>query len=307
MHQVESDDVPRSRKELADVTCPTCQQSFQAEVWLAIDRTERPDLVDLLMDGELNLSTCPHCGAEGGLNHPLLFHDGERREVLCAVPLTVKGQDAARELVGDLLQGLVAALPPEELQSYLAEVELVPELDGLRAALIERALGEDQTIEDRLLAVALEDLLNVGGQLDFQRVIAGHRQLLLTERAAEALDDILKQARRTDDRELQRRAREAKAILGRLRGIVASRRRALAQLLDDLAPLSPDEAQVVPQLKLMLDAIDPQEVYAARIVLTNAQQDTLDGLIDRLCERAEAERQTDAVSFVRTLQALPRQ
>ncbi len=272
-----------------------------------IDRAERPDLVHLLLDGELNVATCPHCGAEGGINHPLLLHDGARKEVLCAMPLSVKGPDAARELVGDLLHGLLAAIPPEERQPYLAEVELVPELDGLRAALIEQALGEDQAIDDRLLAAALQDLLNAGGQLDFQRVIAEHRQLLLAEQASEALDGIFKHARRTQDRELQRRAQEAKAILGRLRAIVANRRHALGELLDDLAPLSEGEAQVVPQLRLMLEAIDPQEVYAARIALTAEQQATLDGLVDRLCERAEAEHQSDVLTFVRNLQALPRQ
>ena len=299
--------MPRSRNELADVTCPTCGQPFQAGVWLVIDRAERPDLVHLLLDGEINVATCPHCGAQGGINHPLLFNDSARKEVLCAMPLSVKGPDAARELVGDLLHSLLAAIPPEERQAYLAEVELVPELDGLRAALIEQALGEDQAIDDRLLAGALQDLLNVGGQLDFQRVIAEHRQLLLTEQASEALDGIFKHARRTQDRELQRRAQEAKAILGRLRAIVANRRHTLAELLDDLAPLSEDEAQVVPQLRLMLEAIDPQEVYAARIALTAEQQATLDRLVDRLCERAEAEHQSDVLTFVRNLQALPRQ
>jgi hypothetical protein len=299
--------MPRSRPELADVHCPCCGRPFQAAVWLVVDRAERPDLVHALLEGQLDVAVCPHCGAEGSISHPLLLHDPDRQQVLCALPLSVQGQDAARELVGDLLHGLVAAIPVDERRPYLGEVEFVPELDGLRAALVEQALAEDSAVEDRLLAAALEELLNTGGQLDFQRVIAEHRQLLLADRAEEALDTIFQDARRVQDRELQRRAREARAILGRMRSIVLHRRRTLAVLLDDLAPLSEDELQVLPQLKLMLDAIDPQEVYAARIALAPEEQATLDGLVERLAAGAEAAHEPEALTFMRNLQALPRQ
>src|ERR687894_2359353 len=97
----------RSQSEIAPMICPTCGESFTVDVWLVVDRQERPDLVRLIMDGDLNVARCPHCGTEGGVNHPLLFHDGARQQVLVAMPLTVKGVDAARELVGDLLQRLL--------------------------------------------------------------------------------------------------------------------------------------------------------------------------------------------------------
>ena len=297
----------RSRSEIADLQCPTCSRPFQAEVWLVIDRGERPDLVHRLMDGEINVARCPHCGAEGGVNHPLLFHDGEREELLCALPLSVRGPEAARELVGDLLHGLMEAIPASEQKPYLAEVEIVPELDGLRAWLIEQALQSDAGINDRLLAGALEELLNVGGQAEFERVIAEHRQLLLADGAVRALDDISTKARAMQDRELQRRAREAKALLGRLRGVLATRRRALAGLLDELAPLAEEEIAVVPALRAMLDAIDPQEVYAARIGLAPEQQATLDGLVSRLALRASEAHEPEALAFLQTLQALPQQ
>lgn len=295
----------RSRIEPTDVTCPSCGQSFRTEVWLTIDRVERPDLVDRLMDGELSVAVCPHCGVEGGITHPLLLHDGLRREVFCAVPLSVKGPDAAREMVSELLQGLVAAIAPQERLPYLGEVELVPELDGLRALLIEQALAADSAMEHRRLAVALEDLLNAADQQAFQHVMAEHRQQLLDPGADDALEILLKEARASGDRELQRRAREARAILGRMRMIVALRRQSLADLLDTLAPLSPEQAEVVPQLKRMLDALDPQEVYAARIGLEVEGQEVLDALVQRL--RDAAAQHPDVLMFLDHLQALPRQ
>jgi hypothetical protein len=297
----------RSQNQSADLSCPSCGKAFSAEVWLLVDRQERPDLVRLIMDGELNVARCPHCGAEGGINHPLLFHDGQRRQVLVALPLTVQGPDAARELVGDLLQRLLESLPDEERQPYLGEIELVPELDGLRSLLIEQALAEDSNAQDQLVALAVQDLLNVGTELDFQRVIAEHRVLLLTDRAEEALDQIFKSARRAQDRELQRRAQEAKAVLSRLRANVINRRMTLNALLDDLAPLSDDEITVLPQFKQMLEAIDPQEVYAARISLSPEQRAVLDRLIERLAELAGQRHQIEALTFLRNLALLPQQ
>ncbi len=297
----------RSRNEMAEVECPACGQRFHVEVWLVVDHAERPDLVRLLMEGELNAAACPRCGAEGGLNYPLLFHDGSRRLLLCAVPLTVQGPHAVRELVGDLLNGLVEAIPVDERVPYLREVELVAELDGLRSALLEQVGVDEREVDERSLASAIEALLNAAGQVDFQRVIAEQRQVLLTDRAEQALDVVNQNARATGDRELQRRAREAKALLARLRSIVFQRRKALATLLDGLAPLEASEALVLPELKRMLEAIDPQEVYAARITLDVDEQATLDSLVERLAERAEAEHQPEALTFIQRLRALPGQ
>lgn len=299
--------MPRSQSETAELVCPSCGKPFTAAVWLIVDRQERADLVHALMDGELNVATCPHCGAEGGINHPLLFHDGKRRQVVVALTLTVQGADAARELVGDLLMRLLDALPDEAREPYLGEIEMVPELDGLRALLIEQALAEDVDARDQLIAIAVQDLLNVGGELEFQGVIAQHRTLLLTEQATQALDQVVREARRSGDQELRRRAQEAKAVLGRLRTIVINRRAALNTILDELAPLSDAEIAVLPQLKHMLDAIDPQEVYTARIGLNPEQREIVDRLIERMAERAGQTQQIEVLTFLRNLALLPQQ
>ena len=296
-----------SRQERADLTCPSCGQPFQADVWLVLDKAERPDLVHRLLDGELNVLRCPNCGAEGGISHPLMYHDGVRQQVVCAMPLSVNGPTAARTLVGDLLQSLVIALPAAERGAYLSEVELVPEVDGLRAHLIEQALADDTTAEDRMVALAVGELINVAGQNDFERVIAEHRTLLLSDRAERALDDLLQTARTTADRSLQRRAVEAKAVLSRFRATLHQRRATLAALLDELAPLSDAEIAVLPGIRAMLAAIDPQAVFAARIALPPASRDTADALIARLAEHAVATHQTEVVSFLRQLAALPQQ
>lgn len=303
----ETRQIERSQAEGAELSCPSCGRPFTASVWLVVDRQERPDLVDSIMQGELNVATCPHCGAEGGVNHPLLLHDAGRRQVTVAMPLTVHGEAAARELVGDLLDRLLAAIPVAEHDEYMGQLELVPELDGLRALLIEQALAEQQGAREQLVALAVQDLLNVADRADFERVIAQHRALLLGDGAEHVLDEALLEARRSGDSELKGRAREARALLSRMRSNLGARRAGLAHLLDELAPLSDDELAVLPELRRMLDAIEPQHVYAARIDLSPARQLAVDALVERLAERAAAAKEAELLAFLRALAELPRQ
>jgi len=303
----ETEQIERSLAERAELACPSCGRAFEALVWLVVDRQERPDLVDSIMRGELNVAACPHCGAEGGVDHPLLLHDAQRRQVAVALPLTVRGEAAARELVGDLLGRLLAAIPATEHETYMGQVELVPELDGLRALLLEQGLADQQGAREQLVALAVQDLLNVADRADFERVIAQHRALLLSEHAEQVLDQALLEARRAGDGELRLRAREARAVLSRLRTILSARRAGLARLLDELAPLSDAEIEVLPELRRMLDAIEPQDVYAARIELAPTQQVAVDGLVERLAERAAAAREAELLAFLRALAELPRQ
>jgi hypothetical protein len=92
-----------------------------------------------------------------------------------------------------------------------------------------------------------------------------------------------------------------------MRAIVAHRRRSLSELLDRLAPLDEQELAVLPPLKQMLDALDPQQVYAARIALSPSEQATLDRTFDRLAREAERLHEAEALAFLRHLQALPTQ
>lgn len=299
--------IGRSQAETAQLTCPSCGKPFEARVWLVVDRQQRPELLDLIIDGELNVASCPHCGAEGGVNHPLLLHDADRQQVAVAMPLTVRGEAAARELVGDLLARLLQAIPEAEHAPYMGQIELVPELDGLRALLLEQGLAEHDGAREQLVALAVQDLLNVADEADFQRVIAQHRALLLTDRAEQVLDEALLEARRAGDGELRLRAREARAVVGRLRSILSARRAGLARLLDELAPLNDSELDVLPKLRRMLDAIEPQEVFGARIELSPTQQAAVDGLVARLAEHAAVDQQAELVTFLRALAELPRQ
>ncbi len=63
----------------ASLTCPQCGRPFDAEIWLIVDVSERPDLADKMRSGSLHEVACPSCGHTGQIDAPvlvLLAHDG---------------------------------------------------------------------------------------------------------------------------------------------------------------------------------------------------------------------------------------
>jgi len=54
------------------LTCPQCGQTFEAEVWLIVDLSARPDLAERIRQGTLHTVSCPHCEHAVEADEPLL-------------------------------------------------------------------------------------------------------------------------------------------------------------------------------------------------------------------------------------------
>ncbi len=65
--------MPISYAEQAPVTCPECGHEFTADIWLIVDASERPDLIERARDGTLHRVTCPRCGHTWDVDAPLLI------------------------------------------------------------------------------------------------------------------------------------------------------------------------------------------------------------------------------------------
>ncbi|MFN0118176.1 MAG: CpXC domain-containing protein [Elusimicrobiota bacterium] len=58
-----------------DVVCPECQYPNQTEVWSSISVHEDPELRDILLGGELNMTQCESCKEFFYAESFLLYHD----------------------------------------------------------------------------------------------------------------------------------------------------------------------------------------------------------------------------------------
>jgi len=127
----------RSYSEKTTITCDSCGQQFEVEVWLIVDAAERPDLREELLEERLNLVSCPHCHEEGILDVPVLYHDPLREFLVFALPsgeIGVESEGELRELIWAVLSFLLQSIPEEERKPYLNTVRVVRGLPALAIA-----------------------------------------------------------------------------------------------------------------------------------------------------------------------------
>ncbi|MGQ9602887.1 MAG: CpXC domain-containing protein [bacterium] len=75
-----------STKSEVDVKCQ-CGQTFKATVWQSVNATASPNLCQMILDGAMNMVTCPSCGMRFHVEIPFLYHDLEGREWIWVYPV----------------------------------------------------------------------------------------------------------------------------------------------------------------------------------------------------------------------------
>ncbi len=112
-----------SLSQSVEITCPECDLSFPAEVWVIVDPVERPDLGERIVRGALHQVRCPN-GHTGELDAPLLLHLPDRNPPLLFVPAQnmtgEQNQEQALRLLGLLKDRLGPAWQDAWLERGLA-------------------------------------------------------------------------------------------------------------------------------------------------------------------------------------------
>ena len=118
--------------QILSVTCPYCQAKFAAPIQRVVDIGQDPKLKVTLLQGRLNVATCPQCRNAGMLNAPFIYHDPEKELALCFVPneLGLRATDQ-QKLIGDLTNAVLNSLPPEKRKGYLLQPKIFFSLQGL--------------------------------------------------------------------------------------------------------------------------------------------------------------------------------
>ena len=115
-----------SFSQVAQVQCPECGTPLAAEVWLIIDASEHPDLIERCRLGNIHDLLCQN-GHTGMAKAPLLLRLPDPERVLFSPPdSTTEEQDAAMKLA--LTQRLQLAMSSAGPNQLLAGVEQVSRL-----------------------------------------------------------------------------------------------------------------------------------------------------------------------------------
>jgi hypothetical protein len=119
-------------------------------VWNIIDASKDPAARTKLLQGKINIATCPQCGNAGMLNAPFVYHDPEKELLLCFLPpeLNLRGDDQ-HKLVGDLTNRVISSLPPEKRKGYLLQPKIFLSLQNLMDDIIQAEGISKEVLEAR--------------------------------------------------------------------------------------------------------------------------------------------------------------
>jgi hypothetical protein len=150
------------------IACPRCKQPISANVEQLFDVTADPGAKQRLLGGVSNMARCPHCGFEGRLATPMVYHDADKELLLTYFPPELSMPVTEQErIVGPLITQITNRLPPEKRKAYLFKpvanltfesmIETILGKDGITPEMI-KAQQERLNLIDKLLAASAPDV-----------------------------------------------------------------------------------------------------------------------------------------------------
>ena len=122
------------------IPCPQCRQPIQANVEQLFDVTNDPGAKQRLLGGVSNVAHCPHCGYQGRLATPVVYHDNEKELLLTFFPPELSMPlDEQEKTIGPLIKQVTDRLPSEKRKAYLFK----PQANLTYESMIETILGKD--------------------------------------------------------------------------------------------------------------------------------------------------------------------
>ena len=150
------------------IACPRCRQPITANVEQLFDVTQDPQAKQRLLGGVSNMARCPHCGYQGRLATPIVYHDNEKELLLTFFPpeLNMPLNEQER-LIGPMIKQVTDRLPPEKRKGYLLKpipnltyesmVQTILSKDGITPEMLKEQQDRVQVIE-RLLQASSKDV-----------------------------------------------------------------------------------------------------------------------------------------------------
>ena len=150
------------------IACPRCRQMITANIEQLFDVTQDPQAKQRLLGGVSNMARCPHCGYQGRLATPIVYHDNEKELLLTFFPpeLSMPLNEQER-MIGPMIKQVTDRLPPERRKAYLLKpmanltyesmVQTILGKDGITPEMLKEQQDRVQVIE-RLLQASSKDV-----------------------------------------------------------------------------------------------------------------------------------------------------
>jgi len=150
------------------IACPRCRQMITANVEQLFDVTQDPQAKQRLLGGVSNVARCPHCGYQGRLATPVVYHDNEKELLLTFFPPELGMPLTEQErIIGPLIKQIMDRLPPEKRKGYLLNpipnltyesmIQTILAKDGITPEMLKEQQDRVSLIE-RLLQASAPDV-----------------------------------------------------------------------------------------------------------------------------------------------------
>jgi hypothetical protein len=215
------------------IACPNCRQLIKANVEQLFDVTQDPQAKQRLLGGGSNMARCPHCGYQGRLATPVVYHDNEKELLLTFFPPELNVPlNEQEKILGPLIKKVMDSLQPEKRKAYLLNpsanltyesmIKVILGKDGVTPEMLKEQQDRVQVIE-RLLQASSKDvrseLVKQNAKLMDEQFFALFSRLAQgaaasgQEPVARAMIDLQKQLLEETDfgRQLQETVREMEA------------------------------------------------------------------------------------------------
>ena len=120
------------------INCQQCRQPIVADIHQLFDVGENQQAKQIFLSGIFNFVECPHCGFQGRLSTPLVYHDPDKELLLTHFPpemsLSVEEQQKS---IGPMINNVVNSLPQEKRKGYLLNPKTMLTLQGMLETVLE--------------------------------------------------------------------------------------------------------------------------------------------------------------------------
>lgn len=160
-------------------SCPRCRQPIMAEITQLFDTNIDPQAKQKILSGQFNLANCPHCGFQGNLSTPLVYHDPEKELLLTFFPpelgMPVNDQE---KMIGPLINQAVNKLPLEKRKAYILRPQTMFTMQGLIEKVLEGEGITHEMIQDQEKKIALIRELMTAPETDRLAILEKQKALV---------------------------------------------------------------------------------------------------------------------------------
>jgi hypothetical protein len=256
------------------INCPNCRQPISVEVEQLFDQGSDSSAKQRLLSGAFNLVQCPHCGYQGNLATPIVYHDPVKELLMTFVPTEIAIPRAEQErVIGSMINQVIDNLPQEKRKAYLLQPQTALTLQGLIERILEKDGITHEMIEAQQKRLNLIQRLMNASQDVLEEIARQNDQIIDAEffgllrrlveasmmsgdrESAQALADIQQKLMpvTTFGRELESQSKEVEAAVAELRSAGEGLTR---EKLLDLIENAPNEARLNAYVSLARPALD---------------------------------------------------